>query len=685
MSIEGFFWAEVEKTAKQRGGGGFVTSRAPKRKGEKRQNPAQDRSRPLPAVPDTGWVTPTEFPRLERALALSVDVETYDPDLLTKGPGVRRDGYMVGLSIGTDDGRGWYFPFGHAEGADLNLDPAAVIAWAKDELGRDNQPKIGANLSYDLDYLLEAGVEVRGKLRDVQIAAPLLDENRFTYSLDSLSLDYLGIGKDKSAMAEWIQKAYGENNYRKDIWRTSPALVGPYGVADATLPMRLMDHLQKEIDAEGLSLLFEVESALIMPLLQMRRRGVRVDLAAAQRLDDELTVGILSAQKALDDAAGGPIDVDTSKDLQRLFDRAGVEYPRTEKGNPSFTKEWLEFSTHPACALITEVRTLTKLRDTFVRGYILNAHINGRVHGQFHQLKTDENGTVSGRLSSSGANLQNIPSRDPYWGPRIRALFIPEEGEDWVRHDWSQIEYRFLAHYATGPGSDEVRRRYNESPETDYHEMTLDMVAPVAGWDISTADLRKQKRKPVKNINFGLAYGMGEAKLTSDLGLDRSAGSKLFSAYHRAVPFVKKTYDRASEIAKDRGYIKTILGRRARFVMWQGTDKWNSPAFREEEAQKEYGNARVRAFVHKALNRLLQGSAADMMKLAMVRIHQSGAPAILGCPLLTVHDELDHSKPRTPAGDEATAEIKNIMETCLPLRVPVIADEDRGPNWGENY
>lgn len=430
--------------------------------------------------------------------------------------------------------------------------------------------------------------------------------------------------------------------------------------------------------------LFDIESRLIRPLLAMRQRGVRVDVEGAKKLDDELTALIDLAQARLNSAAGGPIDVNVAADLQRLFDREGVQYPTTAKGNPSFTKEWLEASRHPACHEVTEVRKLTKYRDTFVRGYILNSHVNGRVHGLFHQLKGDDNGTVSGRMASSLPNLQNIPNRDPEWGWRIRALFLPEDGEYWVRHDWSQIEYRFLAHFARGPGSADIRRRYSEDPTTDYHDMTLDLVAPSAGWDVSTPAFRKIHRKPVKNINFGLVYGMGEPKLASDLGLTSTEAKPLFAAYHTAVPFVKVTYNAASQAARERGFITTVFGRRARFNLWQDSSSWNSQGYPRERAEKEYpGKILTRAYTHKALNRLLQGSAADLMKIAMVQIAESGIPDVIGCPLVTVHDELGHSVPKTLAGIEAMQEVKHIMETCMELRVPIIAEEEMGPNWGE--
>lgn len=675
----GLFWETEVKTIRQRGAQGTES----KDRSTKTKTQRIKTFGPLPATPDTGWRPPTEFPRLDSAKMISIDVETYDPELTTKGPGPRRDGRMVGICVGTDDGSKWYFPFGHSVGTEYNLPEEAVIAWARDNLS-GSQDKVGANMSYDLDYLESYGVKVGGRLLDVQIAEPLLDENRFSYSLNILAQEYLGTGKVSSELQKWVSAAYREPNYRKEIWRCSPIIVGPYGEGDAHLPIEIISRQLSRLESEGLMPLFDIESRLIRPLLAMRRRGVRVDIPAAMRLDDDLSARIDLAQSRLNSAAGGPIDVNLAVDLKRLFDREGVEYPRTDKGNPSFTKEWLEQGLHPACIEVMEVRKLTKYRDTFVRGYILNSHINGRIHGLFHQLKGDENGTVSGRMASSNPNLQNIPSRDPEWGWRIRALFLPEEGEYWGRHDWSQIEYRFLAHFARGPGSDEIRRRYSEDPTTDYHEMTLDLVAPAASWDISTPSLRKERRKPVKNINFGLCYGMGEAKLAADLHLNRSEASQLFGAYHTAVPFVKMTYDAASNVAKERGYIVTVLGRRARFDLWQDSSKWNSIGYPLVRAQQEYsGKPLSRAYTHKALNRLLQGSAADLMKVAMVNIFESGIPSVLGSPLVTVHDELGHSVPKTSEGIEAMREVKNIMESCMKLRVPIIAEEELGPSWGE--
>mgnify|MGYP000962593698 CR=1 FL=1 len=633
--------------------------------------------RPIPPIPDTGWTAPTEFPRLADARVLAVDCETKDIDLTTKGPGFRRTdeshAHIVGLAVGTEDGRRWYFPMRHEIAPEQNLDPEIVLAWARDNICTPGQAKVGANLAYDVDALWSEGVPVTGPFYDVQYAEALIDENRRTYALEKVAQSYLGEGKVSTELRDWCVRAYGdEDNYRANIYRAPPCLVGPYGEGDVDLPLRVLAMQRVALEEQGLTALFAMECALLPQLVRMRQRGVRIDLAYAKQLDDELSAAILIAEARIKSVVGRTIDVNSRDDLARLFTAVGVPYPKTEKGAASFTKEFLEHCSHPAAALVTEIRKLTKYRNTFVRGYVLNLHVNERLHALFHPLKGDENGTVSGRFSSSLPNLQNIPARDPVWGPKLRALFIPEDGEVWGRHDWSQIEYRFLAHYARGPSGNTVRQRYREDPKTDFHTMTQELIAAETG---KTLD-----RKPVKNINFGLCYGMGKAKLTNDLGLDEAAGASLFNAYHTGVPFVKATYDAAQEQAATQGHIFTVLGRRARFPLWEPV-YGGGPALHEAAAVARYGRVR-RAFTHKTLNRLLQGSAADLMKTAMVQLDEAGVEDELGPMLLTCHDETGHSVPQTAAAREALNEVKHIMETCLKLRVPILADQSTGANWG---
>lgn len=648
-------------------------------------------ARPIPAIPETGWLAPKEFPRLTGEKLLGLDIETRDVALRDKGPGWRRSGdekaEIVGIAVATTSGQSWYFPMRHTIAPEQNLDPQAVLAWARDNLCIEGQAKVGANLGYDVDGLWSEGVPVTGPFYDVQYAEALIDENRRSYALDRLGVSYFGTGKVSADLQQWVDRAYGSGaDYRQDLWRSPPCLVGPYAEGDAGQPLQLLEVQRKELESQGLTDLYELETELLPQLVRMRRRGVRVDVEYAKRLDDELTFGMLQLDEKLKPLAGRDINVNAPSDLVFLFDRLHVAYPRTAQGRPSFAKGWLEFCPEPAAQLVIERRKLEKYRNTFVRGYVLGLTVNDRLHALFHPLKGDENGTVSGRFSSSLPNLQNIPARDPVWGPKLRALFIPEDGELWLRHDWSQIEYRFLAHYARGPSGNVVRQKYTEDPTTDFHEMTLDMVAPVAGWDISTADSRKQQRKPIKNINFGLTYGMGVETLAANLGLPVDDAGELFEQYHTAVPFVKATNDAVMARARDVGYIKTVLGRRARFPLWEpvfNDPEKRRPALPYEAALSAYGSRIRRAFTHKALNRLLQGSAADLMKTAMRAAYRAGVQDVLGEMLLTCHDETGHSQPQTPAGAEAAKELCHILNTCLKLRVPVMTDQSIGKNWGE--
>lgn len=641
-------------------------------------------ARIMPPIPDTGWKAPTYLPDLSRAKCISIDCETYDPDLLTFGPGWARGvGHIVGVSIGADGGGRWYFPIRHEIEPEDNWDPKVVLAWLRDTLANPAQPKIGANLQYDLGWLRHEGVNVRGDLVDVQYAEALLNE-RADVSLEAMGQKYLAEGKESNMLYDWCAKFYGgqpTGRQRANIYRTPPRLTGPYAESDADLPMRLASILYPLLVQENLYELFKMECALIPLIIDMRFAGVRVDVNKADALRGVLQDRADEEVKKLRHMAGFDVDINSAVSLARAFEGLGLSFGKTAKGNPSFTKAFLEGVNHPLAASIREIRKCDKLRGTFIESYILESHVNGMVYGQFHPLRGDSGGTRSGRFSSSTPNLQNIPSRDDELAPLIRGLFIPDDGHvAWRKYDYSQIEYRFLIHYAMGPGSDEVRNRFNQYPDTDYHEMALDLVAPQAGWDVSTADLRKHHRRPIKNINFGLIYGMGVDKLSGDLGLSKKQGKDLFAAYHKGVPFAKATMDACSLEAQETGVITTILGRRSRFDLWEPT-RWdaNTIALPYEQAIMQHGSIR-RAHTHKALNRRLQGSAADLMKLAMLKCYQDGVFAETEVPRLTVHDELDFSDPG--GKDAAFKEMQHIMETALPLRIPVKADGDIGPDWG---
>lgn len=633
--------------------------------------------RPMPPIPDTGWMPPSEFPDLRGAHVLSVDTETYDPELLDHGPGwARGKGHIVGVSVAVPE-RAWYFPVRHEVEPEYNMNPDHVFAWLRDMMRFKHQPKVGANLIYDLGWLAEEGVEVAGDLMDVQLAEALLDE-RGEVNVDFLGMKYLGQGKETSVLYRWCADFYGgdpNSKQRANIYRAPPRLVGPYAEMDAVVPMRVARAQYPDLAQQGLLDLLRMENGLIRLLIAMRRAGVSVDIGRAEQLRDRLLHMEAASQRNLDLLAGTAVDVNSADTIARAFDAHGIKYPRTAGGKPSFRKEWLEHQHNPVAEQILAVRKVQKLRGTFVESYILNSHINGKVHGQFHLLRSDEGGTRSGRFASSTPNLQNIPSRDPELAPLVRGMFIPDPGHaQWRRYDYSQIEYRFLVHFAEGPGAYEARQQFIDDPDTDYHDFVINMIHTMTGY--------KLDRKPAKNINFGLIYGMGIAKLLRTLGLSKEEGQKLFDAYHTAIPYAKAAMEECSDIAQRTGIMTTILGRRSRFDLYEPVGRAGAermPGLPYELAIRKYGRVH-RSMTHKALNRRLQGSAADMMKFCMWRAWEDGVFDYVGVPRLTVHDELDFSD----TGDKADgfAYLQHVLENALPLRIPVKCEPEVGPDWG---
>lgn len=663
----GFFWQDQE-----------VRTRAER----------QAAVRQMPAIPDTGWRPPREFPNLSTASHLAIDTETYDPNLPDKGPGwARGDGHIVGVSIGTPDGRRWYFPIRHEVEPEDNLDPASVLGWLAEVLSNPKQAKIGANIMYDIGWLAAEGVTVAGPLIDIQFAEALLEETGQT-ALEHLASKYLGEGKQADLLYQWLADFYGgspTDKQRANIYRSPPRLAGPYAEGDVDLPLRILPYQYQRLISEGLTELFDLECRLIPLLVAMRKRGVRVDPSRADGLSRMMLEREDREKERIAVLAGRPIDVYSADSLAQAFAAAGIVFPYTKTGRPSFQKAWLENLQHPLASSIVEIRRLNKLRTVFVENYILKGHTDGRLFCQFHPLRGEGYGARSGRFSSSDPNLQNIPIRDEELGKAIRAAFIPDYGHRrWIKFDYSQIEYRFLVHFALGPGIEAVIQKYIDNPATDYHEFVLEMVAPVAGWDISSKEERKRRRRPLKNINFGLVYGMGKKKLTADLGLSRAEGDKLFEFYHNAVPFTQPTMDAIAEETNRTGIVTTILNRRSRFDLWepsQQSDRDPKPALPYGAALEAYGMYIRRAKIHKALNRKLQGSAADLMKTAMVRCWEDGVFDYTGVPGLTVHDELDFSDPG--GVDDGFDEVQHIMETCMKLKIPIKADREVGPNWGD--
>ena len=650
----GLFWEDLPQ---KRGGGNVV--------------------RMQPPIPDTGWQLPREFPNLAAAKTISLDTETYDPELLEYGPGwARGKGHIVGVSIAADNDGKWYFPMRHEVEPEWNINPDHVLAWLSDSLSNASQPKIGANLYYDLGWLREEGVRVAGQLIDVQYAEALLQESG-RVELDLLGEKYVGEHKESNLLYRWCADYYtgkADGKQRANIYRAPPRLVGPYAESDAILPLQIASRQYPLLLNEGLLELFYMECEMIPLLIDMRYAGVSIDINKADEVSSKLEEESQELKERLKSMVGFEVNVNANDSLGKAFDKLGLHYNLTVKSKkPSFTQDFLKNLEHPIGGLIKDIRTVDKINGTFIQNYLMNAHVNNKVYCQFHPLRGEKNGTRSGRYSSSTPNLQNIPSRNPKLAPLVRGLFIPDKDHvAWRKYDYSQIEYRFLVHYAIGSGADEVRQIFIDNPNTDYHELVRQLVHEKVGVLL--------ERKPTKNVNFGLVYGMGQRKLCRSLGLSKAQGESLFRAYHEGAPFVKTTMDATMAEAQRLGVVTTILGRKSRFELWEPA-RWDESgiALPYDKAILRYGNIK-RAYTHKALNRRLQGSAAELMKVAMYQCWKAGIFDITGVPRLTVHDELDFSDPG--GKDEAFREMKNIMETAIKIKIPVKVDVEVGPDWG---
>lgn len=655
--------------------------------------------RPLAPVPEGGWRPPRRLPSLTGVHRVALDTETLDPELKTNGPGwARGSGHVVGISIALCPERAWYLPIRHEVQQELNLDTDKVLAWAREELPKVPHV-IGANLLYDVGWLAEEGVRFprTTKFYDVQYAEPLIDTTSRTYNLDALANKYVGQSKVGEELYRWCARSYGgppSEKQRANIWRAPVSLVGPYAEADAWLPLQILEKQWDVLCRMELDQLFLMECRLIPLLHRMRRNGVRVDVGKAERVREELITAVEQKQNELDQLAGFEVNVHASKSLAQLFDARGFVYPRTKKGSPSFTRNWLAIQTSREARLVAEIRKLNKTRTTFVETCVLNAHVNGRLHTQFHPLRTDEGGAVSGRFSSSTPNLQFIPSRDPKFGPLLRSMFLPDEGsKQWRRIDYSQIEYRLFVHYSM---DNNLIRAYQDR-HTDFHAIAGQMLGG------------KLPRVVVKIFNFMTLYGAGPAlvgqilatemseqelanllnSLSRELGLTPEyrdvpfeCAAAVQNLYNRAFPAARRLMQEFAQLAESQGYVKTYLGRRSQFPFYvPAYSKDPVPPLPYESALMSYGRSIVRAQTYKALNRVIQGSAADLMKMAMLECEDQGLYEELGTPHLTVHDETDHSDGRP--GDPLWSEVTRCMEQCMELRVPILTETETGPNWGE--
>tara|TARA_R110002020_G_scaffold73728_3_gene189118 strand:+ start:8506 stop:10413 length:1908 start_codon:yes stop_codon:yes gene_type:complete len=610
---------------------------------------------------DLDWSPPNTFPDLTNSERIAVDLETKDPNLIKLGPGwCRKDGHVIGVAVAAGDFQG-YYPIRHSSG---NLDAKLVLRWLKEQMNTPDIPKVFHNALYDLGWLRAEGIEVKGPIIDTMIMAPLINENRRFYNLNSLVSDYLQEFKSEKTLRSAANE-FGVDP-KAEMYKLPAKYVGAYAEKDAAVTLRLCDHLMPIIEREECTSIFEMESSLIPVILDMKTKGVRVDIDKAEKTKKKMAQ---QEKKLLDEITkdtGIAIEPWVSTSIAKVFDFFGLQYSRTEKsGSPSFTKQFLSHHSHPVAKKIVKIRELNKANTTFVETILNHAH-DGRIHCDFHPLRTDDGGTVTGRFSSSNPNLQQIPSRDLEIKRSIRGLFIPEEGCKWGSFDYASQEPRWLAHYCANAGEsyrhpliDEVVTMYKEG-KADFHQMV--------------ADMAKISRKEAKTVNLGIMYGMGRKKLADTLSITEQEAIELLDTYNQKVPFVKALATRVSNFAQEKGMIRTHSGRKCRFDMWEPKGFGVKRALPMDKAIKEYQNIQ-RAFTYKALNRLIQGSSADQTKKAMVNCYSEGL-----CPMLTVHDELCFNI----KNEQEIEKIKEIMTTCIPdLNVPFEVDVELGNNWGE--
>jgi DNA polymerase I-like protein with 3'-5' exonuclease and polymerase domains len=417
------------------------------------------------------------------------------------------------------------------------------------------------------------------------------------------------------------------------------------------------------LEEQNLWNIFDLEINVLPIILAMKQKGVKVDLERAEILKKELIKREKKIiQKIKKESGVTEIQLWAANSLAKVFDVLKLTYMRTPTGLPSFTKAFLENHSHPIAQLIREAREINKTHSTFIDSILKHEH-NGRIHAEIKQLRGETGGTVTGRLSMSNPNLQQVPARNKEIGPLVRSLFLPETGEQWCSADFSQQEPRILTHYASRSrydGADVIADAYNDG-DADFHQEVANLV------DID--------RKTAKTIGLGIMYGMGKGKLADQLGVTVEEASDVLQKFNTYAPFVRQLADSVMRSANQKGYIKTILGRRCHFDMWEPLKYGTGRPLKHKEAVHEYNGEIKRAFVYKALNKLIQGSAADMTKQAMVHCHEAGY-----LPLLQVHDELVFSV----KNKKEVKKICKLMENAVPLDIPNKVDAELGKSWGDS-
>lgn len=558
---------------------------------------------------------------------------------------------------------------------DFRRTPSAV-AWLQDQLPKVKK-WVNHSIKFDANFAMNLGIRLPEVMECTMLRAALIDEHLFSYSLDELAKKYVGVQKDAEIYQE-LADLFGGRATRsvqmKNLPLAPPEIVGRYAKQDAVVAYKLWEWQEKEIERQGLRKVVDLEHQLLPVVIRMERGGVRIDEARAEKSAKDID-GIVSKEHyELNKLAGFEVNYNPSGSIKRLFDPKMVDgkwvltdgtiASATDGGAPSIDADCLRRMKHPAAAKILRLRKLTKTRDTFLRGHVLGHSHNGRVYFNVNQTRGDNDaGTGTGRLSINDPALQQIPARDKEIKAIVRPCFLPDEGQKWVAMDWAQMDFRMFAHYTKVPS---VLRKFADDPDTDFHQLVADMTgiprSPRFAGDANA-----------KQINLGMVFGMGQGKLASEMGLPYTVekgyndkeylkpgheAMEVFEKYHSAVPGVKEFLDRASSVARARGYVMSVMGRHLRFPGGQ--------------------------FLHKAGGYLFQSACAEAMKVKMIEFDeyclQNG-----GRQVLTVHDELGLSMPADCSLDEARGLFTRFDGVLTPIKfaVPISADVVIGDSWYE--
>jgi|TARA_E500000318_G_scaffold2775_1_gene3437 DNA polymerase I-like protein with 3'-5' exonuclease and polymerase domains len=634
---------------------------------------------------------------------VAVDLETYDPNLKTKGSGaVRKDGFVTGIAIATKK-QTLYFPIAHAMTDNLNVNDTWEYLNEKLFKNKDIR-KVFHNAMYDVCWIRSTtGKMLEGPLLDTMIAASVIDETRMKYSLDSISKDYLNESKYKYDLAEKSLSECGIKDPMSNMHKLPYSLVKEYAEQDVYLTLKLWNLFEKKLDEvlytkenqdgskefKSCRKIFELETKLFPCLVDMKFKGVKIDIQKAKNLGKLLEKRRDNLVNIIKKHTGVEIEIWAASSIKKLLDHQQIiDYKKTKAGLPQLPKDYLKTHVNRFLRMIVKARECDKAKNTFVEG-ILGFVYQGRIHADINQIRSDQGGTVTGRFSMSNPNLQQIPARGII-GKKMRELFIPEDNCVWGSFDYSQQEPRIVVHYALKlglPGTDTLKNEFNKD-DADFHQIV--------------ADMAQISRTMAKTINLGLFYGMGKIKLQHELNLTRDKANTLFSAYHAKVPFVKRLSQDLIEFAEEHKLLFTLEDRFCRFNKWETRNReWNNKinkyepvpiltrqdaetAFKAELLEKFKDNVADNymqdfdryykpAFTYKALNRLIQGSAADMTKKAMVNLYEKGI-----LPQIQIHDELCLSI----KNDSDALVVKQIMEQAIPLEVKNKVNYKKGKNWG---